>query len=101
MTVTLSSIGNFQTATFEVTNPIQSKVKAIIDSSNAHIYEHGTTTDFSSEYFDVKVNIYDDIEIPAGSSALFTVTATMKNAVDGTDVTGQFDIVLSDIEKIK
>lgn len=97
MTVDLTNVGDSQTVTFEVTNDSQAGLKAVIDPANVKIYKHGTTEDFSSEYFTVTQSITDSVEIASQDKTTFTVTVELKKAVIGDAVTEKFDVVLSDI----
>lgn len=96
MTVTLTNVTDSQVATFTVENTSAKGVAAKITAANVKVYKQNTTEDFTSNFFKV-TPVVSDTTISAGSSATFTVKVELVKAVVGSDITENFDIVLSDI----
>lgn len=106
MAVTLTNLNDSVTATFTIENASQSGLGAKVTADNVKVYAHGTTTEYSSEYFEVTPAV-TTTTIPSvtGNTMTFDVTVTLKKAYVGTadsdSVTEQFDVVLEGIEAVQ
>jgi len=103
MTVTLTNVGDSQTATFTVKNDSNAGLKAKLNKDNVHIYKNATGTEvFSSDYFTVTTSWTNTgIEIPSQQEEELTVTVELKKAVaDDTPVEEKFYIVLDEFTAV-
>jgi len=103
MTVSLTNVGDSQTATFVVKNDSVDGLKAQLDKSKVHVYKTAAGTEvFTSDYFTVTTS-WDatGVEIASGDTANLTVTVTLKKAVAGESaVTENFYVVLDEFTAV-
>lgn len=107
MEVTLTNLNDEVSASFTIQNASQKGLSAKIAPENIKIYSQGTTSEYSSDYFDVTHNINETKTIQSGTEneLTFTVTVKLKKAFVSSDanntVTENFDIVLTGITAVQ
>lgn len=104
MDVTLTNLNDEVTATFTIENASQAGLAAKVSADNVKVYKHGTTTDYTSEYFEV-TPVVTTTTIPSvnDNTMTFNVKVKLKKAYVGEEnsVTENFDVVLDNIEAIQ
>ena len=103
MTVSLTNVGDSQTATFTVKNDSDAGLKAKLNSSSVHVYSNAAgTEEFSSDYFAISTS-WDNtgVEIGSQQEAELTVTVELIKAVAGESaVEENFYVVLDEFTAI-
>lgn len=107
MSATLTNLNDEVTAKFVIKNASQKGLSAKINPTNIKIYQKGTETDYTSNYFEVTHDLDEITTIPSVSNNTieFTVKVKLKSAFVGsetsTTVTENFDIVLKGITAVQ